>query len=120
MSCDISELLKSIENEFLIKVDSESKYIEGLHPVRSRHIVTSLHEFYEIDDTALQVLSICERNYLPKLFSCLPHHISSKNEFYTKGVDLLRNPTDLVVIHKGCALVFRKRNAILSRAKSRP
>lgn len=106
VSCDISELLKSIENEFLIKVDSESKYIEGLHPVRSKHIVTSLHEFYEIDDTALQVLSICERNYLPKLFSCLPLHISSKNEFYKKVVDLLWNPADLGSYTQGLRGLF--------------
>ncbi len=106
ISCDISELLKSIENEFLIKVDSASKYIEGLHPVRSKHIVTSLHEFYEIDDTALQVLCMCERNYFPKLFSCLPLYITSKNEFYTKVVDALWNPTDLGSYTQGLRGLF--------------
>ena len=98
--------MKSIENEFLIKVDSESKYIEGLHPVRSKHIVTSLHEFYEIDDTALQVLCMCERNYLPKLFSCLPLYISSINEFYTKVVDALWNPADLGSYTQGLRGLF--------------
>jgi len=38
---------------------------------------------------------MCEREYLPKLFSCLPIYISSKNEFYTNVVDILWNPTDL-------------------------
>ena len=36
---DFGELLKSMESEFLVHVDDESGYIEGLHPIRSKHIV---------------------------------------------------------------------------------
>ena len=46
---DYGEILKSIENEFLLCVDTVGKYVEGLHPVRSQHIVEQLHEFIEIN-----------------------------------------------------------------------
>jgi len=87
---DYGELLKSIENEFLIRVDSNEKYVEGLHPVRSQHIVDKLHEFTEINDTAMQVVQLTESAYLSKLFSYLPRLISdSKEDFYSEIVETL-------------------------------
>lgn len=92
---DYGELLKSIENEFLIRVDITEKYVEGLHPVRSKHIVDKLHEFTEISDTALQVIQITDVTYLPKLFSNLPQLINSKKTFYSRIVDCLWNAGNL-------------------------
>lgn len=80
---DYGELLKSVENEFLIRVDTTEKYVEGLHPVRSQHIVDKLHEYAEISDTALQVVKITDVTYLPKLFSNLPQLITNKKDFYS-------------------------------------
>ena len=94
-SSDYSEVLKSIENEFLIRVNTTEKYIEGLHPVRSQHIIDRLHEFSEINDTAIQVAQITDLLYLPKLFSKLPNIISSKESFYFDITDALWNSTDL-------------------------
>lgn len=94
-SSDYSEVLKSIENEFLIRVNSTEKYVEGLHPVRSQHIIDKLHEFSEINDTAIQVAQITDLLYLPKLFSKLPNVISSKESFYSDITDALWNSTDL-------------------------
>ena len=34
-----------MESEFLVHVNEESGYIEGLHPIRSKHVVERLHEF---------------------------------------------------------------------------
>ena len=92
---DYGEVLKSIENEFLIRIDTAEKYIEGLHPVRSQHIVDKLHEFSEINDTALQVALISDVLYLPKLFSNLPNIITSKESFYFDITDALWNRKDL-------------------------
>lgn len=92
---DYGELLKSIENEFLIRIDITEKYIEGLHPVRSQHIVDKLHEFTEVSDTALQVIKITDITYLPKLFSNLPQLIDSKETFYSRIVDTLWNGDNL-------------------------
>ena len=88
--CDYGELLKSIENEFFIRVDSNEKFVGGLHPVRSQHIVDKLHEFTEINDTVMQVVQLTESAYLPKLFSYLPKIISdSKENFYSEIVKIL-------------------------------
>lgn len=94
-SSDYGEVLKSIENEFLIRVNTTEKYIEGLHPVRSQHIVDKLHEFSEINDTAIQVAKISDLLYLPKLFSNLPAMISGKERFYSNITDALWNSNDL-------------------------
>lgn len=92
---DYSELLKSIENEFLIRVDSTEKYVEGLHPVRSQHIVDKLHEFVEISDTALQVVKVTDVTYFAKLFSNLPKLITNKKTFYYNIVKNLWDPDNL-------------------------
>lgn len=95
-SQDYGELLKSIENEFLIRVDTTDKYVEGLHPVRSQHIVDKLHEYVEINDTALQVVKISDVTYLPKLFSNIPDQIiKNKKVFYSKAVDIFWNKNNM-------------------------
>lgn len=89
---DYGELLKSIENEFLIRIDVKEKYVEGLHPVRSQHIVDKLHEFIEINDTAIQVVQLTDLSYLPKLFSNLPQVIfDNKENFYSEIARILWN-----------------------------
>jgi len=89
---DYGELLKSIENEFLIRVDAKEKYVEGLHPVRSQHIVDKLHEFIEINDTAIQVVQLADASYLPKLFSKLPQVVfDNKENFYSEVAGILWN-----------------------------
>lgn len=103
-SRDYGELLKSVENEFLIRVDTTEKYVEGLHPVRSQHIVDKLHEFTEISDTALQVVKITDVTYFPKLFSNLPQLITNKTGFYSTIVKNLwdaKNLSSYVLALKG-------------------
>lgn len=94
-SKDCGELLKSIENEFLIRVDNEGKYVEGLHPVRSQHIVDKLHEFIELETTILQIVNIVDPIYHAKLFSCLPKYINSKETFYSKLVGIIWDQNNL-------------------------
>lgn len=92
---DYGELLKSIENEFLIRIDSTEKYIEGLHPVRSQHIADKLHEFIELETTALQVINIVDFTYYAKLFSCLPKLVSNKEKFYLQLVEVIWDKNNL-------------------------
>ncbi len=92
---DYGELLKSIENEFLIHINTTEKYVEGLHPVRSQHIVDKLHEFTDINDTALQIVKISDNKYLSKLFLNLPQFVSNKGNFYPEIVDILWNKDNL-------------------------
>lgn len=92
---DYGELLKSMENEFLINVNTTEKYVEGLHPVRSQHIVDKLHEFIDINNTALQVAEMTDTTYLPKLFSNLPQFVTNKKLFYSTTVENLWDKDDL-------------------------
>ena len=94
-SADNGEILKSIENEFLVRINTSEKYIEGLHPVRSQHIVDRLHEFESIDKTALQVIQISSSEYLAMLFSNLPKFIKDKRSVYSSAVEMLWNACDL-------------------------
>lgn len=94
-SKDYGEILKSIENEFFIKIDDDQKYIEGLHPVRSQHIIDRLHEFIELESTALQVVSITDAAYYAKLFAYFPKLIRDKEIFYLELVDNLWQENDL-------------------------
>lgn len=92
---DYGELLKSMENEFLINVNTTEKYVEELHPVRSQHIVDKLHEFVDINNTALQVAKMADTTYLAKLFSNLPQFITNKKPFYPTIVGNLWDKDDL-------------------------
>lgn len=86
---DFGEVLKSMESEFMIRIDDFEKYIEGLHPVRSQHIVDRLHEFIDISETAISVVKISDKEYLAKLFSNFPNLINNKELFYTEVVESL-------------------------------
>lgn len=87
---DLSELLKSIENEFFIKLNEKNKYIKGLHPVRSQHIVDELHKFVDIIDTVIELLDIVDQTFVGKLFTNLPMLINTnKNSFYKKLIEQL-------------------------------
>ena len=50
-----------MESEFLVHVNEESRYIEGLHPIRSKHVVERLHEFLPIDNTAISVMKMADK-----------------------------------------------------------
>ncbi len=101
---DFNELLKTVSKEFLIKIDQASKYIEGLHPVRSQHIVDRLHEFSDVNDTVIVLTDIVDEQYIPILFSCFPENVTSdKEKFYKQIVQRIWNKGSLRI----CFLALR-------------
>ncbi len=94
---DYGEIIKSMEDEFLLKLSTSKAYIEGLHPVRSLHIVKRLHEYFSIDKTALSVVKLTDKDNLNTLFSYFPPYIQNKNEFYSKITDTYYNKDDLSI-----------------------
>ena len=92
---DFGELLKSMESEFLVHVNEECGYIEGLHPIRSKHVVERLHEFLPIDDTAISVMKMADKADLPILFSHLPEFTLNKETFFCDAVESLWDEKDL-------------------------
>lgn len=85
---DIGEALKSLADEFLVHISSEGDYIEGLHPVRSQHIVDRLHEYTPLDATALSIAKIASTSDISVLFSHYPEFDFDKDCFYTNVVDM--------------------------------
>ena len=92
---DFGELLKSMESEFLVHVNEESGYIEGLHPIRSKHVVERLHEFLPIDNTAISVMKMVDEVDLPILFSHLPEFSLNRETFFRDAVEILWDEKDL-------------------------
>lgn len=75
ISYDIGEILKSMSDEFLVHVSEDGDYIEGLHPVRSQHIVNEIdimrkeiwnHVSVEMGE---QMDKLCETIYAGEDFS---------------------------------------------------
>lgn len=92
---DIGEVLKSLANEFLVHISSEGDFIEGLHPVRSQHIVNRLHEYISLEETALSIAKIATFSDVSVLFSHYPEFDFDKDKFYTNVVDMWFCKSDL-------------------------
>ena len=84
-----------MESEFLVHVNEESGYIEGLHPIRSKHVVERLHEFLPIDNTAISVMKMADKADLSILFSHLPEFTLNKETFFRDAVESLWDEKDL-------------------------
>ena len=85
---DIGEVIKSLADEFLVHISSEGDYIEGLHPVRSQHIVNRLHEYITLDETALAIAKIASVSDISVLFSHYPEFDFDKDSFYANVVNM--------------------------------
>ena len=92
---DIGEILKSLADEFLVHISSEGDYIEGLHPVRSQHIINRLHEYISLDETALSIAKIASVSDISVLFSHYPEFDLDKDRFYANIVDMWLYGPDL-------------------------
>ncbi len=92
---DIGEVLKSLADEFLVHISSEGDYIEGLHPVRSQHIVNRLHEYIALDETALAIAKIASISDISVLFSHYPEFDFDKDSFYANVVNMWLCEPDL-------------------------
>lgn len=92
---DIGEVLKSLADEFLVHISSGGDYIEGLHPVRSQHIVNRLHEYIALDETALAIAKIASVSDISVLFSHYPEFDFDKDSFYANVVSMWLCEPDL-------------------------
>lgn len=92
---DIGEILKSLADEFLVHISTEGNYIEGLHPVRSQHIVNRLHEYIALDETALAIAKIVSLADISVLFSHYPELDFDKERFYKNIVNMWFCESDL-------------------------
>lgn len=92
---DPGEMLKSLMDEFLVHISADGDHIEGLHPVRSQHIVNRLHEYMPLDETALAIARIAATADLAVLFSHYPEFDFDKDIFYPNLVTAWWDLNDL-------------------------
>lgn len=105
---DIGEVLKSLADEFLVHISSDGDYIEGLHPVRSQHIINRLHEYIPLDETALSIAKIVSDSDISVLFSHYPEFDFDKNKFYAKVVNMWLCESDLSCFVQAIRGAFRE------------
>ena len=91
----MAKLLKNLESEFLIHLNTDDNYVEGLHPIRSWHIVNQLHEFVPLENTAISVIKMVEKKDYAVLFSHIPEFSLNKSAFFKEVLDFLWDENDL-------------------------
>ncbi len=96
----LGELLKSMESEFLVHVNEESRYIEGLHPFRSKHVVERLHEFLPIDNTRhFRYENGGQSGPCRYCFPIYPEFTLNKETFFCDAVESLWDEKDLFKLY---------------------
>ncbi|MGB8310454.1 MAG: hypothetical protein WCE81_01130 [Halobacteriota archaeon] len=58
---DRGQCLKSLQKEYYIQLE-DREYVEGLHPVRSKHLADLLHQALPLQDALLNLLQVIEVN----------------------------------------------------------
>lgn len=72
---DRERIYTLLEKEYFIKFDN--KYIEGLHPVRSEHLLKILHSYTLIEETAINLLKIIDDKFIYDYFILISNYIDS-------------------------------------------
>ncbi len=66
---DRGEVYRQLEKEYFLKFSDY--YVEGLHPVRSKHLVNALHETISLNDSLVSLFQIIEQGDVFDFFSNL-------------------------------------------------
>lgn len=64
---DRGEVYKELENEYYLKFNEH--FVEGLHPVRSRHLVDALHETISLNGSLVSLFQIIEQTDVFNFFA---------------------------------------------------
>lgn len=70
LETDRNELYRQLEMEYYLKFDTD--YIEGLHPVRSRHLSDLLHSSISVEQTLLTLIPLLDEDDLYDFFTAAP------------------------------------------------
>lgn len=76
---DRNDLFQSLKNEYHIHVEGTA-FIEGLHPVRSKHLVDLLHSSIPLVETLVELAPLLEPDSLTDFASRSPRLLLSQNE----------------------------------------
>lgn len=82
LSTDRNELYKQLEKEYYLKF--AVKYVEGLHPVRSQHLVDILTSNIGVTSSLLDLLKLIEDDYLYEFFISAPLKFELDEDFFAE------------------------------------
>lgn len=77
---DPNALFAQLEKEYTLKFGD--RYIEGLHPVRSLHLVNLLHRASSVQESLLRLLPLLEADSITEFFIAAPVQFTVDEEFY--------------------------------------
>jgi hypothetical protein len=82
--CDRGEIYKQLEREYYLQFNQ--KYIEGLHPVRSHHLVDTLHETLSVKDSLIILFQIIDKEFIYDYFIESPFILNKmgRQDFYNE------------------------------------
>ena len=103
LQCDLGELLHQLEAEYYVRFDRH--YVEGLHPVRSNHLVSLLHRYEPVSETLLILSALIEPTDLLTFGRAIPQRVDEEEQdiFYENLVGSLKTvvPNDLSTLLLG-------------------
>ncbi len=86
-----------LEKEYFIKFDN--KYIEGLHPVRSEHLLKLLHNFISIEETAINLLKIIDDKFIYDYFILISNYIDSDvDDFFEESSKIISQKSFSIMV----------------------
>lgn len=90
---DRNEVYRQLEKEYYLRFDDT--YVEGLHPVRSEHLVKLLHSHIPIETSLINLLKIIDEAYVYDFFINAPLKFESirANTFYKEAAAIMASRT---------------------------
>ncbi len=86
-----------LKKEYFIKFDS--KYIEGLHPVRSEHLLKILHNFILIEETAISLLKIIDDKFIYDYFISISYYLDNeKEDFFEESSKIISQKSFSIMV----------------------
>lgn len=85
LSTDRNELYKQLEKEYYLKF--AVKYVEGLHPVRSQHLLDILNSNIDVNPSLLDLLKLIEDDYIYEYFISAPLKFELDEEFFKEAAE---------------------------------
>jgi hypothetical protein len=101
ISGDRGVLLKELELEYFVKFGEQ--YVEGLHPVRSAHLVKLLHEYVTAEESLTSLLDIIGPEYYAQFAVGALDHVSDKQQFLKNTAEIIAGKSliDMVAVIDG-------------------
>lgn len=94
---DQNEIYRQLEKEYYLNFSKS--YIQGLHPVRSRHLIDILLSHTPADESLLVILELIEEDNIYEYFINLQLQFPDlKNEYFQKAAKIMakRKPSEMV------------------------